>query len=252
MDRQDRGHAREGQVAFEVVPDKAASTCDRVRGRHVDTPMKRRLRYQVAVSLDGFIAGPNGEYNWIVMDPAIDFGAMYKEFDTAVMGRKTYEVMAAQGEHGAIPGLEVVVFSRTLSPITHPGVRIVNDDPREVVSALKAKAGRDVWLFGGGTLFRVLLDAGLVDTVEVAVIPVLLGDGIPLLPPGATAKLILSDQKVLPASGIVALSYRWRVASDQPRGSATSSAQNLGGRRLRRLPRVASRPERRRRVRVRE
>jgi dihydrofolate reductase len=50
---------------------------------------KRRLRYQVAVSLDGFIAGPHGEYDWIVMDPAIDFAAMYKEFDTAVMGRKT-------------------------------------------------------------------------------------------------------------------------------------------------------------------
>jgi dihydrofolate reductase len=169
--------------------------------------MKRRLRYQVAVSLDGFIAGPNGEYDWIVMDPAIDFGAMHKEFDTAVMGRKTFEVMAAQGGHGAIPGLDVVVFSRTLPPVTHPGVRIVDDDPRELVAALKAKVGRDLWLFGGGALFRVLLDAGLVDTVEVAVIPVLLGSGIPLLPPGAAAKLILTDQKVLPASGIVALSY---------------------------------------------
>ena len=52
--------------------------------------MARRLRYQVAVSLDGFIAGPKGEYDWIVMDPSIDFGALFKEFDTAVMGRKTY------------------------------------------------------------------------------------------------------------------------------------------------------------------
>ena len=51
--------------------------------------MSRRLRYQVAASLDGFIAGPNGEYDWIVMDTAIDFAALYKEFDTAVMGRKT-------------------------------------------------------------------------------------------------------------------------------------------------------------------
>jgi dihydrofolate reductase len=169
--------------------------------------MRRRLRYHVAVSLDGFIAGPNGEYDWIVTDPAIDFAALYKEFDTAVMGRKTYEVVTAQGGHGEIPGLDVVVFSQTLPAATHRGVRIVNDDPRDVVADLKAKPGRDIWLFGGGLLFRSLLEAGLVDTVEVAVVPVLLGDGIPLLPPGGATRLALSDQKTLPLSGIVALSY---------------------------------------------
>ena len=169
--------------------------------------MKRRLRYQVAVSLDGFIAGPHGEHDWIVMDPAIDFAAMFNEFDTAVMGRKTYEVLTAQGGHGAMPGLDVVVFSRTLRAAAYPGVRIVNDDPGEFVAALKAKPGRDIWLYGGGALFRSLLDAGVVDTVEVGLIPVLLGDGIPLLPPGAATKLTLADQKTLPASGIVALAY---------------------------------------------
>lgn len=169
--------------------------------------MSRRLRYQVAVSLDGFIAGPNGEYDWIVADPAVDFATLYKQFDTAVMGRKTYEVVTAQGGDGAIPGLDVVVFSRSLPAATRPGVRIVGEDPREVVAALKAKPGRDIWLFGGGALFRSLLDAGLVDTVEVAVMPVLLGAGIPLLPPGAAARLQLADQKILPASGIVVLAY---------------------------------------------
>ena len=169
--------------------------------------MSRRLRYQVAASLDGFIAGPKGEYDWIVMDPSIDFTALYKEFDTAVMGRKTYEVVTAQGGNGAMPGLEVVVFSRSLPPAAHKGVRIVADDPRDVVAALKRQPGRDIWLFGGGVLFRSLLDAGLVDTVEVAMCPVLLGNGIPLLPEGAAAKLVLTDQKILPASGIVMLSY---------------------------------------------
>ena len=170
----------------------------------------RRLRYQVAVSLDGFIAGPKGDYDWIVSDPSIDFDALFKEFDTAVMGRKTYEVMTASGGDGSLKGLDVVVFSRTLAPKSTKGVRVTRDDPAKVIAALKAQPGGDIWLFGGGVLFRSLLDAGLVDTVEVALIPVLLGSGIPLLPPGAPAKLVLVDQKTLPASGIIALSYRIR------------------------------------------
>lgn len=171
--------------------------------------MTRRLRYQVAASLDGFIAGENGNYDWIVADPSIDFAALFQEFDSAVMGRKTWEMMTAQGGHGAMKGLDVIVFSRTLDAKELPGVRIMNGDPSEVVAALKAEPGRDIWLFGGGSLFRSLLDAGLVDTVEVAVIPVLLGAGVPLLAPGSGSpvSLVLSDQKILPASGIVVLAY---------------------------------------------
>ena len=99
------------------------------------------------------------------------------------------------------------VFSRTLPAAAYPGVRVVNDDPRGVVSALKKEPGRDIWLFGGGELFRTLLSAGLVDSVEVAVMPVLIGEGIPLLPPGGTTTLTLVDHKILPKSGVVILAY---------------------------------------------
>ena len=178
--------------------------------------MTRRLRYQVATSLDGFIATPNGGYDWIVMDPAIDFKALYGEFDTAVMGRKTYDVGRAQGASVAMPGIDVIIFSRSLEAAAHKGFRIVHDDPADIVRALKAKPGRDIWLFGGGELFRTLLDAGLVDTVELAVMPVLLGDGIPVLPPGASATLVLSDVKRLAASGIVVLAYSVSGSTGRP------------------------------------
>jgi dihydrofolate reductase len=106
-----------------------------------------------------------------------------------------------------MPGIDVIVFSRTLPPQTRKGVRITSDDPQKVVADLKAKSGRDIWLFGGGQLFRSLLDAGLVDTVELAVMPVMIGAGIPVLPPGGEKKLTLVDLKRLPASGIVVLAY---------------------------------------------
>jgi dihydrofolate reductase len=171
----------------------------------------RRLRYQVAASLDGYIATPDGGYDWIVEDPDIDFGALMAQFDTAVMGRKTFLTTLEQGgggNGGAMPGIEVVVFSRTLRAADYPAVTVVSGDPVEHVRALKAAAGKDIWLYGGGELFRTLLEAGLVDTVEPAIVPVLLGEGIPMLPAtGVRTRLRLAGKRVYPKSGIVLLEY---------------------------------------------
>jgi dihydrofolate reductase len=106
-----------------------------------------------------------------------------------------------------MPGMKTLVFSRTLRQRDYPKVTIVGENAEETVTALRAEPGKDIWLFGGGLLFRSLLDAGLVDTVEVAVIPVLLSGGIPLLPPGdKVAKLNLTGHKVY-KTGIVMLEY---------------------------------------------
>jgi dihydrofolate reductase len=159
------------------------------------------------MSLDGFIAGPGGEADWIIMDPEIDFKAIYSQFDAMVMGRRTFEVVKEAGGGGLTPGMQVFVFSRTLRQEDHPGVRIV-DDPEGVMAGLRSEPGKDVWLFGGGSLFRSFAELGLVDTVEVAVIPVLLGEGVPLLPPPAKrVPLTLTGHKLYAETGIMSLEY---------------------------------------------
>lgn len=170
----------------------------------------RRVRYSVAMSLDGFIAGPRGEYDWIVMDPAVDFAEFAKQFDTVLMGRKTFELTRTRGGTGGVPGMRNYVFSRTLAAKDHPAVVVVKD-AAATVAALREEAGRDIWLMGGGALFGSLLEQGLVDTVELGVVPILLSEGIPVLPPPARrARLELVESKAFPTSGTVRLSYRVR------------------------------------------
>ncbi len=167
----------------------------------------RRIRYQVAASLDGYIAGPNGEADWIIMDPDIDFAALFNQFDTFLMGRGTFEGMLRQQGTAATPGMKTLVFSRTLRQENHPDVTIVGEGLEKTLVALRKMPGKDIWLFGGGSLFRSLLELRLVDTVEVAVIPALLGGGIPLLPPPAGhTKLKLTGHRVY-KTGIVLLEY---------------------------------------------
>lgn len=169
----------------------------------------RKVRYAVAMSLDGYIAGPDGEYDWIVVDPDIDFAAITADFDTVLVGRKTWEATGGRGGLG-MPGMEVLVFSRTLRPADCPGAAL-SDDAAATVRALRETGGKDIWLFGGGSLFGSLLQAELVDAVEVAVIPVLLGGGVPLLqPPARVADLRLVGHRVYGTTGTVSLEYATR------------------------------------------
>jgi len=166
----------------------------------------RRVCYSVAMSLDGYIAGPKGEYDWIVIDPEIDFAEMFKRYDTVLMGRKSYDAAKQHGGYG-MPGPKAYVFSKTLDQANCPDAT-VSRDPEKTVTALKKAKGKDIWLFGGGEFFRSLLELQLVDAVEVAVIPVLLGNGLPLLPKSEKrARLTLTQHKLFKKTGTLLLNY---------------------------------------------
>ncbi|KAH7378007.1 bifunctional deaminase-reductase domain-containing protein [Cadophora sp. MPI-SDFR-AT-0126] len=176
--------------------------------------MPRRIRYNAATSLDGFIAPPDESTDWIVEDAGgVDFVKLYEEFDTFIMGRKTYETMFAMGDQNLLRDRSkhsIVVISRHLDPADHPDVTVMRDGYIQHLKELKGTDGRDIWVMGGGWLATACLDAGLLDTVEVAIMPVALCEGFKLFTRGGGSrafKLALRGSEQLPQSGIIMTRY---------------------------------------------
>jgi dihydrofolate reductase len=168
----------------------------------------RRVRYNVAASLDGYIADASDGFDWIPEDPTVDFAAIFARVDTVLLGRRSYELVRTSDAKPWNPGTRIYVFSRTLRPEDHPDVTLVADDAAGTVAALRAEPGDgDIWLFGGGQLFRTLLAAGQVDAVEVTVAPVLLGAGVPLVDAGIPRTSMVLQRTHRYPSGMVALIY---------------------------------------------
>lgn len=170
----------------------------------------RPLILYVALSLDGYIAGPNDELDWLPpLNPENDFGhaEFTKTIDACLMGRRTFDVVEAMNEPALNPGTVNYVFTTRPGTSRYENVQFVADDPVVFAARLKQQAGKGIWLEGGGALARPLLEAGLVDELRLFFIPKLLGDGIPLFQKmSGPSDWNLSDVKAHPG-GVVEVRY---------------------------------------------
>lgn len=169
----------------------------------------RKLILSVAVSLDGFIEGPNGEYDWILMDSETNPMEFFNRIDSLFVGRKTYEMAEAMGGDSppGFPAFKEYIFSTTLKEVK-AGAILINENVKEEIEKIKMEDGRDIWLFGGAGLTTSLLNMGLVDEISLAINPILLGAGKPLFYGiNGSIKLTLIDSKSY-KNGLVGLTYR--------------------------------------------
>ncbi|MDO9376197.1 MAG: dihydrofolate reductase family protein [Bacteroidota bacterium] len=168
----------------------------------------RNIILGLAVTLDGFIEGPNGEYDWCFTDEDYGLSDFFNQVDSALLGRKSYELTQQLGSLAGegSPKIKEYIFSTTLTEVKE-GATLIKGDIKNQVEKIKAGEGKDIWLYGGASLTTSLMNLGLVDELWLSVHPILLGSGTPLFQDiKKTFNLKLVDTKTY-ASGLVSLKY---------------------------------------------
>jgi dihydrofolate reductase len=169
---------------------------------------KRKIILGLAISLDGFIESPNGEFDWCFTDQDYGMKEFFSHVDTLFIGRKSYEVMQSLGEEASagFPKMKEYVFSNTLDQVK-PGATLVKGDAAEAVRNILQKPGKDIWLFGGASLTAYFLEHGLVDQLWLSVHPILLGSGKRLFPECDHRRLLHLTATKTYNTGLVSLTY---------------------------------------------
>ena len=168
----------------------------------------RKVVLQLAVSLDGYIEGPNGEFDWCFTDQDYGMSGFFKRIDSTFMGRKTYELALSMEDEApaGFPKFKEYVFSNTLAEVKN-GVILINGDIKKKVEKIKKEKGKDIWMFGGANLTASLMNLGLIDELWLAVHPILLGSGKPLFS-GIKDRIHLElTNSETYSSGLVSLKY---------------------------------------------
>lgn len=173
----------------------------------------RKVILGLAVSLDGYIEGPNGEYDWCFTDQDYGLNEFFGRVDAIFIGRKSYETAQqyAEGNNGemapGMPKMTEYVFSNTLKSVKD-GAILISGDSMAVARRIKELPGKDIWLYGGASLTDALMKEGLVDELWMSVHPILLGNGKPLFrPQDGHTQLTLLDSKTY-ETGLVSVRYR--------------------------------------------
>jgi dihydrofolate reductase len=168
----------------------------------------RKIVLGLGVSLDGYIARPDGSVDFLFMPKDYSMAPFFKTIDTAFMGRKTYEAgLQMTGGKFSNYGLTCYVLSRTLEPGERPGVTIVNTPPNLFVESLRKQKGKNIWHMGGGELARAFLQDDLIDELYLGVVPKLIGEGLPLFPPGYPERHFRLLESKSFSQGLVSLKY---------------------------------------------
>lgn len=166
----------------------------------------RSLVLNLAVSLDGYIAGPNGEYDWCFTDADYGITDFLKSVDCTVMGGTSYRLLLEAGT--PYPEFTNYVFSRTEKSSPYSNVVFVSDDIPTFVKSLKQKKGKNIWLFGGSEIIQPLMQEDLVDELILSIHPIILGGGIPLFKSLDERKIIRLTDSITYPSGLVQLIYK--------------------------------------------
>jgi dihydrofolate reductase len=168
----------------------------------------RKMILALGISIDGYIARLDGTFDFLFMPKDFSMAEFFASIDTGIMGRKTYEVAKAQGESGFGPKIKTYVLSRTLPSGEREGMTFVNVSPQTLAEEIRQYKGKDIWLMGGGEIARDFLKADLVDELHLGVVPVLLGEGLPLFPSGFPQRNFeLMESKTF-SRGLISLKYK--------------------------------------------
>ena len=166
----------------------------------------RKVVLNLAVTLDGFIAGPNGEYDWCLTDDDYGMTDFLNSIDATLMGGRSYRVIADYG--APYPELTNYVFTRTERNSPHDNVVFVSEEIPDFVRSLKLKKGKNIWLFGGSEIIHPLILEDLVDEMMLAIHPVLLGGGLRLFKGLDERKSFRLSDSITYPSGLVQLIYK--------------------------------------------